>query len=249
VESALEVAKPVGGVTEPTPNEGAGSTQSEGEKPTVSITETPEFRRELDKALGKSTESINRQFNLQKKAADAAKADSEAAKASIRAAEAQIEELQKAHDELAAARFDDPDEKQRYLKFINDKRSIAEEKKQVAKERAEAENKLLEAEKLTWSVIMAKKSNELVKETGIDSKELEDCQTEAEMEAKAYKYKLSAVKEPEVTQKFDSGVSSGGSTRVFTRQQLDQLASLSIEEYAKIKPEIDKARKEGRIKY
>lgn len=201
----------------------------EKEKPTVSITETPEFRKALDKALGKGLESTNRQLSLQRQAAEAAKAEAEEHKANVSAIEAELQDLQRQHDELVEQQFaDDPEARRAYT----DRRAIADERRKLAKKTAEVERKLYEAEKLAWSVSMARKADTLVKETGIDPKELEDCQTEEEMEVKALRFKLTKEpeKEADKTPKFDSGVSSGGGMP--THPTIEQLDKMSPAQYA-----------------
>lgn len=209
-EEHLEGDKPKEEVVEPTPVKEGEKPTPKGEKPTVSITETPEFRKELDKALGKSTESLQRQATLAKQAENAAKAEVEQHKATVQALETDLQDVQKQLDELAERQFaEDPEAKRAFV----DRRAIAEEKRKVAKAKAEAEQKLYDAEKLAWSVGMARKADEVVKETGIDPKELEECQTEEEMEVKGLRFQITqktGEKEPEKKPKFDSTPGGGG---------------------------------------
>ena len=117
----------------------------------------------------------------------------------------------------------------------------AEEKKELAKERfqvkKEAETAALDAS----SAILQRRALELSRETGIDVKELDNLD-EVSMVEKALRFQLT--KEPEEVKEFDSGESTGG-TQVFSRRRI---AEMPIEEYAKFKPEIEKALREGRVK-
>jgi len=201
----LEGEEPTVEGAEPTLEEGGKPTLPE-EKPTVGVTETEEFRKALDKALGKGLESTNRQLSLSKAEANTAKAEVEAHKADMQAIEAELRDLQRQHDDLVGKQFaDDPEARQAYV----DRRAIADDRRKLAKEKATIEAKLYEAEKLAWSVGMARKADTLVKETGIDASELEACQTEEEMEVKALRFHLAKGSKEEKTPKFDSGVSSG----------------------------------------
>ncbi len=226
----LEVAEPKVEVAEPTPPR---------VEPTVSeVEKTPEFRHALDKALGKGLESTNRQLSVQRAVADSAKAEVDAAKASVSAIETELKDLHRQHDDLVTKQFaDDPEARQAYV----DKRAIAEEKKELAKERfqvkKEAETAALDAS----SAILQRRALELSRETGIDVKELDNLD-EVSMVEKALRFQLT--KEPEEVKEFDSGESTGG-TQVFSRRRI---AEMPIEEYAKFKPEIEKALREGRVK-
>jgi len=167
-------------------------------------------QKEFDTAVGKGLASVNTQLSLQKQAAETAKAEVEAAKADVVAIEAELKALQGEHDELVGKQFTDPEERQTYFASLRDKRAFAEERSKLAKEKVDVEKKHYEAEKLAWSVAMARKADALVKETGIDPTELEACQTEEEMEVKALRFKIG--KEPagsENTPQFDSLISSG----------------------------------------
>lgn len=226
----LEGTEPLAEGTKPTPSEAEAATQKE-DKSTVSITGTPEFRAALDKALGKGLESTNRQLSLQKAEAAKAKAEAEAHKASLQVLEAELHALQSQHDALVKQQFaDDPEARQAYI----DKRALAEEKRIVAKDKADAQNKLYEAEKLAWSVGMARKSIELVKETGIDPKELDECHTEDEMEVKALRFQVAkGAQETEIkAPKFDTGTSSSGGV-LPAHPTVEQLEAASMEQVEK----------------
>jgi len=195
------------------------------EKPTVSITESKEFREAVDKAVGKGVSSIQSQLSLQRQAAETAKAEAEEHKANVAALTEELQDLRKEQDDLVSKQFvDDPEARRAYV----DRRGLADTKRELAKKTAEAERKLYAAEKLAWSAGMARKADALVKETGINPKELEECQTEEEMEVKALRFKMT--KEPEKKEpkkpgeeeeppKFDSLKSSGPGGKISAEAQ------------------------------
>ena len=202
-------------------------------------------QKEYDEGVGKGRASTQSQLSLSQAETRKLKAEIEEHKTSMAFIEANLQELQKQHDDLVQKQFaDDPEARQAYI----DRRAIADEKRKLAKEKADVEKKLYEAEKLAWSVAMARKADTLVKETGIEPTELESCMTEEEMEVKALRFKMSKgveTKETETTPKFETVTSSGGGKMTFTRAGI---ASMSIEEYSRLRPQIEAARREGRIK-
>lgn len=188
--------------TEPTP-EGATPTEPEG-TPTVKTYTEEDFQRAVSKGL----ENTQKQLDLQRAEAKKAMAEAEQFKAEQESLNAELQDLRSEYDQLSEKQFDDdPEARQAFLS----RRAIADEKRKVAKAMAEAEHKLYDAEKLAWSVRMAQKANELHRETGIDTKELEDCQTEEEMEVKALRFQIGKPKEgpKDKTPKFAGGGGSG----------------------------------------
>jgi len=207
----VEGEKPAKEAEAPEVVEGEKPTPGPEKEPTISITETPEFKTALDKAVGKGVSSIQSQLSTQKQVAEAAKAAEEEAKANTSILEAEIQDLKKQQDDLAALQFaDDP----AAMGAFKDRRAIADERRELAKKTAVAERKLGEAEKLAWSAGMARKADSLVKETGIDVKELEKCQTEEEMEVVALRFQLAKGPEkeekPVKAPKFDKAITSPG---------------------------------------
>ena len=194
---------------EPTPSEEAKLTPPQ-EKPTVGVTETEEFRHELDKALGKSTESLQRQATLSKQAEVAAKAETEKFKTESASRFAYIESLKREVDE---ALVDDPEKRQAYISRI----ASLEREQKIAERESASEAKLYQAELRVWQAGMGLKAQQLALEfPGIDPKWLiEGSATEEEMEVKALRWKSTKeTKEPEKKDeepKFDTGLSSGGS--------------------------------------
>jgi len=187
-------------------------------------------QKELDEAVGKGRASTQSQLSLSQASAKKFEAIAEEHKASVEALETERQDIQTQLDELVTKQFaEDPEARQAYV----DRRGIAEEKRKLAKEKTVVEKKLYDAEKLAWSAGMSRKADMLVKETGIDAKELEACQTEEEMEVKALRFQLEKEpkkEEPKEEPKFDKGVSSVGGKVVHpTTEQLD---AMSPEKYA-----------------
>jgi len=195
VETTMEAGE---APSEETPTEPTPEPSEEAKTPT--LTETLEFKE----ALKQAQSGWDRRLHSLEIEAKKAKRDYESV-------QAEFQSLQKEHEE-AMEKFlgDDPDAKQAYV----DRKAIAEARRVVAREKTEAEAKLYEAEKLVWSVNMAKKADELNKETGIPIEDLEDCNTEVEMEAKAWHFAIKGLKEikekpkPATTPKVDSGIST-----------------------------------------
>jgi len=188
--------------------EGAVPTPKEVVEPTP-LKETPTVRTftqaELDTAVGKGLSSVNTQLSVHKAATESAKAEVDAAKASMQAIEAELKDLQRQHDELVTKQFaDDPEARQAYI----DKRAIAEERKKLATEIATTKKEKEVAAKDLMAALLLRKADALVRETGIELSELENCHTEEAMEVKALRFKLT--KEPEKAPKFDSGLGGGG---------------------------------------
>ena len=195
-------------------DEGAKQTEPT-EKPTVGKTYTEdEFRHELDKALGKGLESINRQLSQRDKALAAKNTELEEFK---KTSSRQLEDLQSDLDDTrnehqqALKALDDPDIKTSYT----DRVALRKKEREAARREKDAEDKLYKAELLVFKQGLEAKAKILHEETGIPIKELEECNTEDEMEVKALRYQLThpekkAEEQEEESPKFDSGKSSGG---------------------------------------
>jgi len=161
---------------------------------------------DFQKAVSKGLESIQRQLDLRKAEADKYRAEADSHKSSTESLGLEIADL-KQEIETITQSIEDPDIKTGILS----KRALAEEKRQLTKAKAEAEAKLYEAEKLAWSARMAQRAESLHKETGIEVSELEECQTEEEMEVKALRAMLAKSKETkEEPPKFAGGGSGKG---------------------------------------
>lgn len=220
-ERVEEVAEVAPEVLTPEPEEAPSP-----EPKTPTLKETPEFRE----ALREAQSGWDRKIASMKAETSQAKLDAADAKASSESAKAELQALQAEHDE-AMSRFlgDDPDAKQSYL----DKKKIDEARRQVTKKEAEADRKLYEAERLVWSVNMARKAQALSTETGIPMEDLEACHTEEAMEVKALRYqmkqKAEQPKPPATpTPKVDSGISTGKGGKLTA----EQAEKLTPEEYA-----------------
>ncbi len=110
-------------------------------------------------------------------------------------------------------RFEDPAERKSYLAGMRDKRTAADRESRVAKRESEVARKLLEAEKLAVEVVMNRKIDQVVKDTGVTREDLMGCMSEAEVEVKGLRFQMANPKEPvtgEETPQFDTPTSSGG---------------------------------------
>jgi len=209
----LEGAKdPQVEVGEPTPEKEEGNQTKPEVQPTVGKTYTQE---ELDKAVGKGLESINRQLSEKSKALVAKNAELEDfKKTSTRQLEdlqADLEDMKSEHQESLKA-LDDPDIKASYT----DRATLRKREREAARREKDAEDKLYKAEVLVFKQGLEAKAKILREETGIPIKELDECQTEDEMEVKALRYRLTHPggekandDDDDKSPKFDSGLSSG----------------------------------------
>jgi len=163
-------------------------------------------QEELDTAVGKGRASTQSQLSLVQAEVNKLKTEGVSAKAENAARLAQIQAMQKEVDE---ALVDDPERRKAYVSRI----ASLEREQKVSEREAAAEAKLYEGELKIWQAGMGLKAQQLATEfPGLSAAWLiETCQTEAEMEVKALRWK------PEVTpviekkeSKFDTGLSSGG---------------------------------------
>ena len=181
----------------------AESTQSE-EQPTGYKTE-----EDFQRAVSKGLENIQRQLDLRKTEADKYKSEADQHKFKSEGMDRMVKSLERQIETITQA-IDDPDVKSGILSKVQQDRR----EQQLLDLKAEAENKLYEAEKLAWSARMAQKADAIHRETDIPISELEDCQTEEEMEVKGLRYKLAKAEEPkepkEKTPKFAGGSGGGG---------------------------------------
>lgn len=207
MNSDLEQKEPGAEQVPPTTEKEREEPTEQEVKSTVSkIEETPEFRR----ALGKSTESLNKQLSLRDSETRAAKAEADRFKAESATRQAQIEVLQ---TEIEEALAEDPERRQAYISRIKG----LERAQKIAEKEAKAEEKDYKAEVKLWQAAMGLKARELADEIpGLNVKELlETCKTEEEMEVKALRFRLAKGEEESKaekvkTPKIDSGLSSGG---------------------------------------
>ena len=156
---------------------------------------------DFQKAVSKGLESMTRQLSLQE--AEAKKATSQ-----LKSKESDLKALQEDLTELEKLKLDDPEFRETYTS----KKAIRDAQRAVDRATAELEDQRYETEKQAWAIRMAQKANELVRETGIEVKELETCMTEEEMEVKALRFEKAnkgSAKETEGKPHFDSGAGSG----------------------------------------
>jgi len=192
-------------------------------------------QKELDEAVGKGRASTQSQLSLAKVETERIKAEAAQYKAESELRQAHIDALSREVEEALA---DDPDRRQAYTSRIA--RLEAEQKlaareakvaRQAEKAAFDADAALLQREAFKWA-----------RETGIPVEELDNL-NEAQMAERALRFQLS--KQPVQTPKFAGGASSGGGGRSFTREQIE---NMSFEEYKENRPQIDAARKAGKIK-
>jgi len=186
----LEETTPAVEVVEPTPKEGEKPTELQKE-PTVSITDTPEFKKALDKAVGKGVSSIQSQLSISKANEEAAKAALELSKSLQEATEGRLTELE-------AMQFaDDPEA----LKGFRLTKSLEVREKRANLREAEQKQVAAEQEGLRMAIILNDKANELQLQYQVPRKVLELCTSEKQMEEIASDYP-EVGKKPEETPKF-----------------------------------------------
>lgn len=214
----------------PTSEEGAEPTQQK-EEPTVRTYSETEFRAELDKGVGKGVSTIQGQLSRQKM-------EFEKASRSAKAFEAELTDLKTSYDELAEQQFSHltEDEKTTFL----DKRGIADERRSLRKEKSDLKAERETRELEIWQIGMNRKSDELVKDTGISREALKECTTESDMEVIALKFQLDKKSEAIPAPKFDSGKSSA-QAGLPEHPTTEQLENASMEDYEKwARPRLDK---------
>jgi len=194
--------------------EGAESTQTEVAKPTeskkqptVDVTKTDEFRRELDKALGKGLESTNRQLSSAKAEAERIKAEAEVDKATLALMEDERKALAEERDRLAEERFaDDPEALKGYRQIkaieLREKKLALKEKELTLKESEQAEK--------AFKITKAEIAVELQKQYKVPNKVLQECISEEQMRNIASAFPLVEEEQEETKEpNFDTGISSG----------------------------------------
>jgi len=188
-------------VEETTQVEEKNPTESE-EKSTVPITETPEFRTALDKALGKGLESTNRQLS-------AAQAEANQAKATVELNKSLMEDYEKRMTELEEAKFaDDPEA----LNGFRDSKKLELRNKKADLRDAEQDTRQAELDALRWAITMHDKATELQKQYEVPMSALELCTSEEQMVKIAEAFPKVGEKKPskEVEDDhFDSGGTGG----------------------------------------
>ena len=210
-------------------------------------TKPTEKGEDFQRAVSKGLEKMQRQLDLQKAEANKYKAEATKHEAAQKHSQAYIESLKKEMEKLSSS-IDDEDVRKAYVSSI----SSVEREMKIAEREADAESKLYEAEKLAWSARMSQKARELHDETGIEVGELENCQTEEEMEVKALRFSIAKPQGEGKTPKFDSNLPTGGGP-VFTNQSIAELRnkiakSNNLKEMEEAMAELDKAISEGRYR-
>jgi len=191
--------------------------------------EKPTLKTYTEEQFGKAQSSWDKQIALSKAEVKKAEAKVEQFKATQKHSQAYVQSLKDEMEKLASS-VEDEDVRKTYTSRM----ASLEREMKLAQRESEAEQKLYDAEQTAWSVRMAQKAAEVVKETGIDMKELEGCQTEEEMDVKGLRFQINKEPEPkkeEKTPKFASGVSSGAG--IPAQPSVEQLEKMSPEDYAK----------------
>ena len=161
--------------------------------------------------------------------------------------ETELEEVRtaryKAQEDLAEA-SDDPAQAKKAIQMLRQ----AEVREAELNKR---EFKLKQDQTEMYSYARQKRAEELNKEYGVPIEDVLTAKDDGDMVNKALMFALGKKEAPKEesekeTPPPDAGTNtSGGKQRSFSREEL---ANMSIEDYEKIKPEVDKARREGRIK-
>ncbi len=209
------------------------------EEPTEKTRTEVEYQKAVSTGVSKGLESIQRQFDLQKKEADSAKSIAAQFKASDESKNAYITTL-KGEMEVLAGTGEDPD----LLKAYKSRIAIAEREMKATDKDLKADLKLRDANILADAAEMGTKASELIKTTGIAMSELKSCKTMEEMTIKALTYQLAnpqpaeKVEQPkETTPKFKGPGVGGGSGTTLT---LAQVLKMNADERFKYADEIAK---------
>lgn len=227
--------KPAEGEKASSEEKKAEGTSEETKKPTLKTYTEVEFK--------KAQSSWDKQIALSKAEAKKAGTRAEKSETEKKRSEAYVQSLKEEMVRLAES-VEDPEVRKTYTSRI----AALEREAGITKRESDAEAKLYEAEQLAWSAGMAQKASEVVRETGIDIKELEECQTQEEMVVKGLRYQLDNPKEeakPEEKSEFDSGTSTLGGGTGFSMEQINKM---SVKEFSEKEAEILEASRKGKIK-
>lgn len=205
------------------------TSEKKGAEQTTPKTELTYTQKQIDEAVGKGRASTQSQLSLAQAETKAVKAREESVIADLAAyrtaTEDDIRSLQTEHESLIAERFEDAGERRSYLASQRDKRGATDRERKVAKREADVEKKLFEAEQLAVQVVMNRKIDVTVKETGITREDLMSCQSEAEVEVLGLRFQMANPAESEKgegTPEFDTGLSSGGGGKI-TQEAIDKM--------------------------
>uniref|UniRef100_A0A6M3KTI0 Uncharacterized protein n=1 Tax=viral metagenome TaxID=1070528 RepID=A0A6M3KTI0_9ZZZZ len=206
---SLEGAKaPEAEVVEPTQDEGAKQTEPKGE-PTVGKTYTEEeFRHELDKAVGKSTVSLQQQVSLTKQQLKAIEAERDSHKSNLAKMDEDIKFLENKLHTVASDKFGGDEEA---IAGFKDTLSLEIERRKFQRDREALDKEKADRDAVTYAQMLERKALDLQKKYQVPSDLLEMCTTEEQMDKLAKAFPEVTEKPPaEETPKFDSGQSSGG---------------------------------------
>lgn len=156
-------------------------------EPTVSIMDTPEFKKALDRAVGKGVSSIQSQLSI-------SKAEAEESKAALGVSQSLQEDTQRMLMELEEKQFaDDPEA----LKGYRSTKSLELREKKADLRDATQNRREAEQEGLRLAIVLNNKANELQSQYQVPRKVLELCTSEKQMEDIAKDYPEVGEKKPE----------------------------------------------------
>ena len=161
-------------------------TEPKGE-PTVSITETPEFKTALDKAVGKGVSTIQSLLSISKAAEATAREETKAIKDIQEDYESRVTELEEKQFS------DDPEA----LKGYRNTKAIALRDKKSKLRDIEQDQRKVALDAREWAITMANKSTELLKKYQVPKETLELCTSEEQMDTIAQAFPEVGKKEPE----------------------------------------------------
>jgi len=194
-------------------------------------------QKQLDEAVGKGRATTQSQLSVSQAETSAIKAREESVIAELASyrtsTEEDIRRLETAHEELIAQNFEDPDERKKYLASVKGNRAATERERRVTKREVDVEQRHLMNEREAGQVLMNRKIDDIIKETGIAREDLKDCQTVADVEVKGLRFQMAnpTVKKEEETPQFETGISSGsgGSDKQFIEDMSSGKLPLSKE--------------------
>uniref|UniRef100_A0A6M3JYF1 Scaffolding protein n=1 Tax=viral metagenome TaxID=1070528 RepID=A0A6M3JYF1_9ZZZZ len=213
-------------------------TQQKAEPTVGDITKTKEFKEALDKALGKSTSSLQTQVTLAKDAAKKAEIERDNIKSSLTHKDSDIEFLTNKLNQVASEKFGDDEE---VLKGFKNSLSHELRERQLNSRKEQLDRIEAEQEGFRTAYQLGQKALELRREYQVPDDILEMCTSVEQMEKIAVSFPKS-----EGTrgggQKFDSTISQGGemSDDAFEKAWGDGSLPNTSENYKRAKALLDK---------
>lgn len=177
-----------------TEDEGTEESTNLKKEPTAKVYKTDdEVQKAVSTGVSKGLESIQRQLDIQRAELEKVTSDNRVLQTERDTRNIDLQDA-KAENERLMQKVDDPDVRN----SIMSERAIAEAKKANALETAKTKGMLLDIKNRETAVRVASKATEVMRETGISLKELENCKTEEDVVITGLKYQLAHLKvEPE----------------------------------------------------